>query len=242
MKGKRHISKASTALVLAAVLLFAAGTVLAATDSPDILGNDYNAEIDMADVDIKLLENGGDPVMFESEPALGEVPEGKIQPGRVYNEKLQARNTGKYDAVVRMIVKTYWRNAGMRRDPKMDLELIELTYGNKAYNDAVWTLNDEETTAESKTYYLKKILGAGETSEPLVDRLRLNNKVLEEKNVKTEQKGNKTVYTYEYKYNSYILCLEADCQALQTHNANEAIVSAWGVCNVKLSDGMITVK
>ena len=39
--------------------------------------------------------------------------------------------------------------------------------------------------------------------------------------------GNK--YKYEYKYHGYRFVVEAEVQAIQTHNAVDAIKSAWGV-------------
>ena len=38
-----------------------------------------------------------------------------------------------------------------------------------------------------------------------------------------------TRYIYEYKYDGYSFNLEAEVNAVQTHNAAEAIKSAWGV-------------
>ena len=54
------------------------------------------------------------------------------------------------------------------------------------------------------------------------------------------------VITYTYKYDGYIVCIEADVQAVQTHNADgeadyAAIRSIWGVENVKVSGDTLQV-
>ena len=51
--------------------------------------------------------------------------------------------------------------------------------------------------------------------------------------------GNK--YAYEYKYDGYRFVVEAEVQAIQTHNAVDAIKSAWGV-DATITEGKLTVK
>ena len=45
-----------------------------------------------------------------------------------------------------------------------------------------------------------------------------------------------------YDYNGYAFYIEADVQAIQTHNINDAISSLWGVSNVSAANGKLTVK
>ena len=40
----------------------------------------------------------------------------------------------------------------------------------------------------------------------------------------------------------YTFYIEANVQAIQTHNVNDAIESLWGVTNVTAADGIVTVK
>ena len=74
-----------------------------------------------------------------------------------------------------------------------------------------------------------------------MNKLRLNGKVMDDVTVTSERKGNKTIYTYVYKYDGYSIAIEADCQSLQIHNVNDAIKSVWGVDNVTVSDEVLTV-
>ena len=54
-----------------------------------------------------------------------------------------------------------------------------------------------------------------------------------------DEKGNKTI-TYTYKYNGYTFHIDAEVDAVQTHNAKDAIKSAWGV-DVNVSDDETTM-
>lgn len=55
--------------------------------------------------------------------------------------------------------------------------------------------------------------------------------------------GKSKAFSYSYKYDGYTFYIEADVQALQTHNAQDAIHSAWGVYNVKVNaDGSLSVQ
>ena len=64
-----------------------------------------------------------------------------------------------------------------------------------------------------------------------------------EETTKTDNEGNTVItYKYIYKYDGYGFVIEADVQAIQTHNANDAIKSQWGVSNVKAEDGPLTVE
>ena len=51
-----------------------------------------------------------------------------------------------------------------------------------------------------------------------------------------------TVITYVYDYDGYKICLEAEAQSVQTHNAQKAVMSLWGMPNVTVSGSTLTVK
>ena len=50
-----------------------------------------------------------------------------------------------------------------------------------------------------------------------------------------------TVITYRYDYDDFTFYIEADVQAIQTHNAPDALKSMWGVNNVSAGNGTLTV-
>ncbi len=172
---------------------------------------------------------------------------GKVAPGFTYKEEISAKNGNNVDEYVRLTVKKYWVKDG-KKDTRLSPDLIKLTYGDKDYNSSAWALNKKESTPESQTYYLRKMLPANESSGLLFDSLTIDGSITADENMtvteKTSTEGNKkvTVYTYSYDYDDYTFYIEADVQAIQTHNVNDAITSLWGVSNVSASNGTVTVK
>ena len=174
---------------------------------------------------------------------------GKVIPGKKYEERIAARNGSDINEYVRLTVKKYWVNSKdnntRKKDTSMDPELIKLSYGGKAYNSSAWAINSKEHSKESDTYYLRKMLSGGETSADLFDTLQIDASVYDLGDVKTtttHTDTNKTVITYEYDYDDFTFYIEADVQAIQTHNVNDAIGSLWGVSNVSAGNGTVTVK
>ena len=55
----------------------------------------------------------------------------------------------------------------------------------------------------------------------------------------TESEKGKSI-TYTYKYNGYTFHIDAEVDAVQTHNAKDAIKSAWGV-DINVSDDETTM-
>ena len=108
-------------------------------------------------------------------------------------------------------------------------DLILTVFDKKdGYNTGDWYLNEAESTAERAVYYYKKKLEKGGTTSALIDGIRVNSTILNDVGTST-QGDNPTIITYEYKYNGYSFGLEAEAQAVQTHHADEAIPSIWGV-------------
>ena len=179
---------------------------------------------------------------------LGEP--GKVEPGRTYKEELCARNGNNVEEYVRVIVRKYWVDSNDKKSTVMDPALIKLTYNGKAYNSGAWTVNSKEHTVESDTYYLKKKLGANKTSALLFNELTIDGVVADLGNKTTtttkETRGpdnhEVTVITYSYDYDDFTFYIEADVQAIQTHNASDALKSLWGVSNVSAGNGTVTVK
>ncbi len=176
---------------------------------------------------------------------------GEVIPGKKYEERITAENGSNIDQYVRLTVRKYWVDSEGNKDTTMDPGLIKLTYGNKAYNDSAWKINSKEHTEESDTYYLKSMLkGNSKPAPDLFDTLQIDASVydLEEPlTTTTHREGGPddaevTVITYEYDYDDFTFYIEADVQAIQTHNVNDAISSLWGVSNVSAKNGTVTVK
>lgn len=246
-KPKRKLSKSTRILFLAAILLLGAGGIGTAwAASPAIQGQTYNAWFYMNHLQVYLLENGKPVVeshtldgsskvagklMQYLVPKEGETS-AKIEPGLKYREELAAQNGSEIPIFLRMTVRKYWLDKNGEKASGLSPNRIRLTYGKEAYNNAAWKLNEAESTTESATYYYNTTLSAGATTEPLFDQLVIDSNVAKIEGYTTRTEGNKTIYTYIYRYNGYSCAIEADVQAVQTHNANDAIRSQWGVTNV----------
>lgn len=199
------------------------------------------------------------PDHYSSDPAYTLGTPGTVEPGRSYPEKIQVRNgsgeenKSQVPQYVRLVVKKYWVKTvktgdkeTKAKDTELSPELIKLSYEKETYNTSNWILNESENeeSAETQTYYYNKVLEGGQTTEPLFDTLMIDNSVAAAytEHVAEEQQGNKTIYTYTYDYDGYTFYIEADVQAIQTHNVNDAISSLWGVSNVSAKNGVVTVK
>lgn len=263
MKKENRLSKRTTALLVAAVLLLAGGTVSGTRAALNIQSEYYRAEFYLNHLQVHLLENGDDVCgraghkntldvhdkavgelateLKYKHPHGGEETLGSVEPGKAYKEVVQAQNGSDIDEFVRVTIRKYW----MEKDEKGNLvkstalnpDRIKLYYGKEGeYNSKNWTLNKKENVGskETSTYYYKTDLSSNEISEPLFDTLEIDATTADFGEITTIeiQKDNKTVYTYEYQYDGCVFYIEADVQAIQTHNVNDAIRSQWGVENV----------
>jgi hypothetical protein len=235
--------KKAIALLAVALLLLGSGGYMGTRATLQIFSDDYLTDFQLSHIDVSLVENGDAEVATkpaDDGDALVLYLKHGIDPGRVYKEEIAAKNPSDMPEYVRLTLRTYWgelRDGEIQKDPTLDPSLIELAYDGDEYNSDAWAINKAESTNECRTFYLKKALAGGETSPVLVNQLRLNQKVMEAVD-KVEQKvGNKTITTYVYEYDGRMIFVDADVQAVQTHNGTSSIRSVWGVQNVIASAG-----
>lgn len=180
---------------------------------------------------------------YEDEDNLG-----KVVPGKKYTEEIAAKNGTDIDQFVRLTVRKYWvvtddegkvikdDEGKVQKNTELSPSLIHLTYGTgDDYNSSAWVENPQERTTESRTYYYRTDLDAGATSALLFDKVSIDASVADElvdPDPEPIVEGDTKTYIYEYKYDGYAFYIEADVQAIQTHNINDAIKSQWGVSNV----------
>lgn len=152
--------------------------------------------------------------------------------GKKYDENVRVVNTseGGYDEYVRVSVYKYWKD-GKNKDTFLDPKLIDLEVANGWYEDKT------AETLERKVYYLAKPLAYNE-SHDFIKSVTIGNEVLTY--VKTVD-GDKTgVVVDEYQYNGKTFYVEIMVDAVQTHNATDAIRGAWGVHAEVDDNGVIT--
>ena len=186
------------------------------------------------------------------EGMLGEDEE--LVPGKVYPEEISCKNTGTIDQYVRITLYKYWirpdgskvettddADSGDKGLPPQDLSpaTIQFTFPNL---DSDWILDTENSaeTEERQIYYYNKLLKAGEdtTATPLTDTIRIDPSIARYMK-RTESDDGKTI-TMTYRYDGWQFCVEATVDAVQDHNAEDAIKSAWGR-DVTISNGTLSL-
>lgn len=205
-------------------------------------GNSQNVNLEMSSIDVRLLENGKiTPEVDQSKEGwlLSELNSKTIDPGYAYDEVIEARNTADQPEYVRVIVRKYWMDKDNKR-VDLDPSLIKLGYKNADFNSDAWIINDAETTDEQTVYYMKKALPAKTDSPALFDKISADASLADAYTMETSEDG-KTI-TAVYDYDGLQIGLDIEVQSIQHSSANEAITSAWGVTNITVSDGTVSIK
>lgn len=229
----------TTILLFGASALLLLGSVVGSSQAAlTYYSEDYQAEIGTTEIGVTLMENGvpagrqgengGQLLAGMTDDKRG----GKIQPGKPYTEELSVQNSGGIDEYVRMIVYRYWwednkenpENGGEKRtDLSPELIKLHLKEGSG------WVEDKTASTDERMIFYYTSALKPGESSGALTDKLMIDSSVLErvEENVASTNDGK--VITLKYDFDGVRFVLEAEVNAVQTHNAADAIKSAWGL-------------
>ena len=243
------------ALLLGAAAVLLLGSTVGSTRAAlTYYSEEYSAQVSMSSIGVALLENEnkdpvserrytergtwettGDGVLLENMLAEGKTP----VPGEPYQEKLSVANTGNIDTFVRVVITRYWTDADGNKTTELSPELIQL----KLINRDKWIYDEAsdhpDYSPERMVLYYSEALGSGMMTEPLSDTLQIDRSILNDVVIKetTLEGGTVIKRTYEYKYDGYSFHLEAEVNAVQTHNAADAIKSAWGVDVTLSGDG-----
>ena len=236
MKRKNYITYGL--LVTAAILLL--GSAIGSTQAAlTFYSQNYTAEITISQIGVSLMENGtvvssrdynenqwNVSTNKEGSSTSGALLQNMLKDGeklalnQKYDEVLKVKNSGSIDEYVRVRVYRYWTDKNNRKVTTLSPDLIDLNLTN----EGKWVKNPESTRECVELYY-KGILPAGSESETFADTIRIDGQVAAEATVET--KGN--VITTVYKYDGVDFHLDVEVDAVQTHNAQDAIKSAWGV-------------
>lgn len=250
MKKKKFPFRVTTAVLLSASAVLLIGSTVGSTRAAlTYYSENYGAEVTVSNIGVSLLENGETVSRRDydsngewnetSGALLADLQEETIVPGREYDEALAVSNSGSIDSYVRVILNKSWTDSEGSTDPNLSPELIDLNL----LTDNGWIIDEDASTAERTILYYTNILPAGETTPALSDTVRIDpavaDKVTEE--VATDENGYKTI-TFTYVYDGYTFELEAEVNAVQTHNAQDAIKSAWGVDVDVADDGTISLR
>lgn len=254
MKKKKKSFPKKPALVLTAAALLLVGSTVGSTRAAlTYYSENYSAQMNMQSIGVSLLEN--DKVVSSRDYVSNNEWKGTSQgtlltnllgkdetftPGKKYNEAISVKNSGTIDTFVRVIITKSWQDEKGNKYTNLSPDLIELNF----LTDNGWQVAGAQSTKERTVLYYTKALKAGKPTPALSDTLRINPSIASDvtkpvpESEKESEKG-KTI-TYTYKYNGYTFHIDAEVDAVQTHNAKDAIKSAWGV-DVNVSDDETTM-
>lgn len=199
----------------------------------------YTSRVQMYDIGVTLLENdkeiswrnydsrrdNGSWLEEKGELLADMVPEGEqFKVGAWYPEVLRVRNSGTINQYVRVSVYRYWLDQDGNKMQTLTPDLIDLEFNT----DNGWTVDEESSTEERMILYYNRVLSSGETSPSFADRLKIDPGVALKVTQTTEKTENGSRITTTYDYDGVRFCLEATVDAVQEHNAEDAIWSAWG--------------
>lgn len=206
------------AMLVAAALLLAVGTVGGArAAAPPYVSDDYMAELSVSTLGVSLVENGA----TAGEGLLAGIGGGEqVHPGVRYDEQLSVANTGSVDAYVRVTLRRYWTDAEGAKETTLAPDLI----GLELAEGSGWVMDESSSTSERMVLYYTHALAAGQTAPAFADGLTID-AGLGRKVTQTVEDG---VVTTTYDYDGVSFNVEAEVDAVQTHNAEAAILSAWG--------------
>jgi hypothetical protein len=227
MTKTKKLSAVSIILLIIAVIMLLIGGIGGARAALSTPSNTHTATLQMQEVDISLIENKTTEVPNDGALLANLIPEKEtLKIGKTYDEFLQVRNNGA-DAYVRVILYKYWQNKD-GKNVDLDPGLIELGLGDAAD----WKVDTEASTPERTVLYYTKPLEAGATSSEVLKSVTLKGElatmVTQTQETVTEGDKTYTTVTNTYKYDGLEFGLKAEVDAVQTHNAEDAIKSAWG--------------
>ena len=212
----------------------------------------YSTRVQMYDIGVTLEENGKavskrdynskSNGSWDEETGelltnmLGKDEDLKI--GKTYQEELTVKNSGTIDQYVRVSIYRYWLDKDGNKMQELSPELIDLNL----VNSSDWVVDKDASTSERTVLYYTKLLKAGKSSSPLSDTLAIDNMIATKVSQTTETNANglKTITT-TYDYDGVTFNLEAKVDAVQDHNAEDAIWSAWGR-KVAISNNTLRLK
>lgn len=256
MKKKKKSFPKKPALVLTAAALLLVGSTVGSTRAAlTYYSENYSAQMNMQSIGVSLLEN--DKVVssrdYVSNNEWKGTSEGELltdllgkddtfTPGKKYNEAISVKNSGTIDTFVRVIITKSWQDKEGKKNTELSPDLIELNFltdnGWEIAKDQSYQSEQSDQYKERTVLYYTKALKAGKPTPALSDTLRINPSIASDVKQNVSEDG-KTI-TYTYKYNGYTFHIDAEVDAVQTHNAKDAIKSAWGV-DVTVSDDETTM-
>lgn len=226
------------AFVLAVVLLMFS-TVGGARAALTYYSETYTSRVQMYDIGVTLLENDKEiswrnydsrkdngSWLEEKGTLLSDMKgEGeKFKIGAWYPEELKVLNSGTINQYVRVSIYKYWLDKNGEKVQTLAPDLIDL----ELKTDDGWMLDEESSTKERTILYYSRVLKSGKTSPAFAERLKIDQSVTAKVTQTTEETSDGTRITTTYDYDGVWFCVEVAVDAVQEHNVEDAVWSAWG--------------
>ncbi|MCI8367091.1 MAG: hypothetical protein HFJ66_05765 [Eggerthellaceae bacterium] len=247
--------KVNIALFALAVVLLAFAGIGGTRAALTYFSETHTTRLAVSQIGVTLMENGQDVSWrdYEGDDSWREatgtlladmLPEGEeVRLGQAYPEQISVKNSGEIGQYVRVKIAKYWTNAEGAKQHTVSPSLIQLTLAQ----NSGWVLDEAASTEERSVFYYNRLLNPGETTGSITESIAISpmvaTKVTETVTEETVGEDGKkyTTFTTAYDYNGLRFCLEAEVDAVQEHNAEAAILSAWGK-NVTVTDGAVTLE
>lgn len=246
-KKKNAFLNKSFLLFAASAVLLLMSTVGSTRAALTYYSENYEMQIEVPSIGVSLVENGqvvssrnyvNDKWREETGELLSHMlgENEKLVLGKNYPEALSVRNSGSIDSYVRVILYKNWTKDGENVDTELSPELIELNLlGNGWIEDA------NASTRERTVLYYTQVLPSGQETTPFSDVLRINPEIGTKVTETRTSTASGTTITTTFAYDGYRFNLKAEVDAVQTHNAVDAIKSAWGVDVAIGGDGSLSL-
>ena len=241
-----------TSVAVALLLVSGIGSTQAALT---YFSENYTAQVEMKDIGVTLVETsaqstkdissrdytGSDDAWDTTQGALLtdmlEESDNQLQLGRAYKEELSVKNTGTINEYVRVRIYKSWTDKDGNKETTLSPSLIILHMTNNG-----WIIDEDASTEERTVLYWPNILSVGETTSALSDTLTIDSSIGNKVTKTTTVEDGVTKTTTKFNYDGVKFNLKAEVDAVQTHNAKDAIKSAWGVDVNVADDGTISLQ
>lgn len=241
-------------LFVAAVALLLGSSIGGTRAALTYYSETYSSRIQMYDIGVTLLENDK-PISWRNYSSAGDgtwevgpgdllkemLAEGEgLTLGKKYREELKVRNTGTINEYVRVSIYKYWLDTKGDKLRDLSPDLIKLNLVNLGTD---WIEDEEARTSERTVLYYNKLLyaeGQGTSESPLfADSLIIDDRIAKKVSQETTTNGGYTTIVTTYDYDGVSFQIEVEVDAVQEHNAEDAIWSAWGK-RVTVRDGILS--
>ncbi|NBK91628.1 hypothetical protein D5278_06470 [bacterium 1XD21-13] len=247
--------KAVTAMLVVAALLLLSGSVGGTRAALTYYSDTYSSRIRLDNIGVTLEEKGVQDENWKevswrnydkdgnweetkleegiSKPKLltGMLAEGEnLKIGKKYQEELRVKNTGSIDQYVRVTIYKYWvdenGNKLLGKDLTLDPAMIDLKLANAG--DWIEDTAEGASTPERIVLYYNKRLPVGGVTSNFTESLTIDQKITKMVTEEISKDGEFTTIKSTYDYDGKQFHIEVQVDAVQDHNAEDAILSAWG--------------